>query len=283
MIGKLIFAVTLTTVIGAEDLPGHPKGEIMKNILVLAATLLLAAGCGPSMRQFTLTVDPSDAQIEVTGLGTQQGAPYRSPALISVPTDPAAGQGRLVVTHKDYKTMVLQLSSVRGDSLKIKLQKAFQYRLKYSLIGPVKSPDLTFRDNILAVTIQPKDQNFDIKIENLARKPIAIMWDTADYTDVRYRSHKVYPSTIKAENRGARIPSQTIQAGESMQVAVTPVDSLSYAGEKGYVIKPLFELDNDSALELKGKTMSIFLPIEIDRAIIPNYIFKIKIEDVVKE
>jgi hypothetical protein len=179
---------------------------------------------------------------------------------------------------------MLQLKNMQGDSsIRIKLLKAVQYRLKYSLVGPVKSPDLTFRDNIVGVTITPRDLNFDLKIENLARKPIAILWDTADYTDVRYRSHKIYPSTIKAEDRGGRIPAQTIPAGGSLQVSITPVDSLSYAGEKGYVIKPLFDLDNDSALSLKGKTVSIFLPIGIDGAIIPNYIFKIKIEDVIKE
>jgi hypothetical protein len=259
----------------------------MKKILVLAAALIAAAGCAPAVkeRQFTLIVDPPDAQIEVIGQGGQPAKPYRSPARISIPADQAAAaQSRIVISRKDYKSTVLQLKNMQGDSsIRIKLLKAVQYRLKYSLAGPVNAPDLTFRDNILAVTITPRDLNFDLKIENLAGKPIAMLWDMADYTDARYQRHKIFPSTIKAEERGGRIPAQTIPAGGSLQVSVTPVDALSYAGEKGYVIKPLFELDNDSALSLKGKTVSIFLPIQIDRAIIPNYIFKIKIEDVVKE
>ncbi len=256
----------------------------MKKILILAVALLAAAGCAPSVRQFTLTVDPPDAQIEVTGQGDPPGKSYHSPANISIPTDQTLGaQGRLVITHKDYKTMVLQLSSVHGDSLRIKLQKAFQYHLKYSLVGPAKSADLTFRDKILAITIVPREKNIDLKIENLTQKPIAILWDTADYTDVRYQSHRIFPSTVKVEDRGARIPPQPIPAGGSLQVAVTPVDSVSYAGEKGYVVKPLFVLDNDSAPSLKDKTVSIFLPIGIDGAIIPDYIFKIKIDDVIKD
>jgi hypothetical protein len=257
----------------------------MKEILILAIAFLAAAGCAPAVKQFTLIVDPPDAQIEVTGQAGQPGKPYRSPARISIPADKTvAAQSRIVISHKDYKSTVLQLKNMQEEtSITIKLQKAVQYRLKYSLVGPVKSPDLTFRDNIFAVTIVPRDLNFDLKIENLARKPIAILWDTADYTDVRYRSHKIYPSTIKAEDRGGRIPDQTIPVGGSLQVSVTPVDSVSYAGGKGYVIKPLFDLDNDSALSLKGQTVSIILPIEIDRAIIPSYIFKIKIEDVIKE
>jgi hypothetical protein len=258
----------------------------MKKILILAIVLLAAAACvAPAVKQFTLIVDPPDAQIEVTGQGDQPANPYRSPAKISIPADQTvAAQSRIVISRKDYKTTVLQLKNMQRDSsIRIKLLKAVQYRLKYSLVGPVPSADLTFRDNIFAVTITPRDLNFDLKIENLAQKPIAMLWDTADYTDVRYQRHKIFPSTIKAEERSGRIPSQTIPAGGSLQVSVTPVDALSYAGEKGYVIKPLFDLDNDSALSLKGKTVSIFLPVGIDGAIIPNYIFKIRIEDVVKE
>jgi hypothetical protein len=229
-------------------------------------------------------VDPPDAQIEVTGQGDTPGKSYHSPALISVPTDKApAAQGRLVITRKDYKTMVLMLSSVRGDSLRINLQKAFRYRLKYSLVGPAKSADLTFRDKIVAVTIVPREKNFDLKIENLTQKPISILWDSADYTDVRDQSHRIFPSTVKMENKGDRIPPHTIPIGGSLQVAVTPEDSISYAGTKGYVVKPLFVLDSDSAPSLKDKTVSIFLPVAIDGAIIPNYMFKIKIEDVIKE
>jgi hypothetical protein len=258
----------------------------MKKILILALTLFTAAGCAPgAVKHFTLIVDPPDAQIEVTGLGDQPDKPYRSPARIPLPADQAAAaQGRIVISRKDYKSTMLQLKNMQGDSsIRIKLLKAVQYRLRYSLISPVKSPDLTFRDSILAVTIAPRDLNFDLKIENLARKPIAILWDTADYTDVRYQSHRIFPSTVKPENRGDRIPAQTIPVGGSLQVSVTPADALSYAGEKGYVIKPLFDLDNDSALSLKDKTVSLFLPVGIDGAIIPNYNFKIKIDDVIKE
>jgi hypothetical protein len=63
-----------------------------------------------------------------------------------------------------------------------------------------------------------------------------------------------------------------------------PENSIAYSGEKkGYVVKPLFVLDSDRALSLKGKTVSIFLPVAIDGAMIPDYNFRIKIEDVIKD
>ncbi len=256
----------------------------MRKIVILALALLAASGCVAS-RQFTLIVDPPDAQIEVIGRGDPPGTSYRSPASISIPADHAvAAQSRVLISRKNYKPIVLQLSSVQGDSIRIRLQKASQYRLKYSLAAPVRSDDLTYRDKILAVTIVPRDQHIDLKIDNLTRKPLTILWETADYTDVMYRPHRLIPSGIKWENRANRVPPQTIPVGGTLQESVTPADSIAYSGEKkGYVAKPLFVLDSDSALSLKGKTMSIFLPVAVDGAIIPDYNFRINIDDVIKD
>jgi hypothetical protein len=257
----------------------------MKKIVFLALVLLAAAGCAPVTKQFTLTVDPPDAQIEVIGQGDQPGTSYHSPANIVFPADHAmAAQSRIVISRKDYKTTMLPLSSVQGDSVRVRLQKEFQYRLKYSLVAPARSDDLTFRDKILAVTIVPRDKHIDLKIDNLTQKPLAILWDKADYTDVMDQTHRLIPSDTRGENRGRQVPPQTIPVGGSLQASVMPESSIGYSGEmRGYVVKPLFDLDSDSALLLKDKTVSIFLPIAIDGAIIPNYNIRLKIEEVIKD
>ena len=72
--------------------------------------------------------------------------------------------------------------------------------------------------------------------------------------------------------------------GGTLQEWVIPESSIQYAAEKkGYVTKPLFVLDSENTPELKGRTVNLFLPVEIDRAIIPDYSFTIVIEDVIKE
>lgn len=257
----------------------------MRKILVLVAAILAATGCS-TVRQFTLTVDPPDAQIDVIGRGDQPGTSYRSPASIPVPADHAmAAQSRVVISRKDYKTMVFLLSSVQGDSATIKLQKEFlQYHLKYSLIAPARSDDLTFRDNILAAAIVLRDRHIELKIDNLTQKPLTVLWDKADYTDAVNRRHRLIPADTRTENRGNRVPPQAIPVGGSLQESVMPEGSIVYdAGKKGYVTKPLFVLDNDSALSLKGGTVSLFLPVSLDGAIIPDYTFRIRIDDVVKD
>jgi hypothetical protein len=97
------------------------------------------------------------------------------------------------------------------------------------------------------------------------------------------QSRRVILSRINLENRGNRIPPQTIPVGGSLQESILPENAITYTGkEKGYVVKPLFELNSDSALSLKDKTVSIFLPVVLDGALIPDSNFKIKIEDVIK-
>jgi hypothetical protein len=146
----------------------------MRKIVILALVLLTAAGCAPVAKQFTLTVDPPDSQIDVIGKGGPPSTSYHSPAIISIPTDNAlAAQSRIVISHKSYQTTVLLLSSVHVDSLKIRLQKAPNlYHLKYSLIAPAKSDELIFRDKILAVTIVPRDDRVDLKVENRRKSPL---------------------------------------------------------------------------------------------------------------
>jgi len=261
----------------------------MKRILVLALALAATVGCASSgiKKQFTLTVDPPDAQITVITTAGQPGGPYHSPANISVqvPVDRSlAAQSRVVISRENYKTIVLPLSSVQGTSVRIKLAKAIQYRLKYGLITPVRSNDLAYQDRVLAVRIMPREQNIEFKIDNLTQQPLKILWDTASYTDASGRQHRVIHSGIKWEKRSERVPPQTILPGETLQGWVMPESSIAYSAEKkGYVAKPLFVLDSESALALKGRTVNLFLPIELDRAIIPNYSFTIEIEDVIKE
>lgn len=260
----------------------------MRRILIFALALAATAGCASGVKkQFTLTVDPPDAQITVIARADQPGESYHSPANISVrvPEDRSmAAQSRVVISRENYKTTVLPLSSVQGNSVRIKLAKALQYRLKYSLLTPVRSEELTYRDRVISVRIIPREQNIELKLDNLTQQPLKILWDTASYTDASNRQHRVIHSGIKWENRADRIPPQTIPPGGTLQEWVMPESSIEYSGgKKGYAAKPLFVLDNESALALKGRTVNLFLPIELDRAIIPDYSFMILIEDVIKE
>ena len=259
----------------------------MKKILIFAFVLMLATGCASGVQKsFTLIIEPSDAEITVTPGGGQPEQKYRSPANITVemPEDPvAAAKGKVEIKRDSYKSMTILLKSIQAETMRLKLSK-IQYRMKLRLIRPVPSDDLSYRDQVLAIRMIPDERHFNVKILNLAQKPIHILWDKSDYTDYLDRPHGIRPLDLKSERRDRPVARQEIPVGGSLEQTVFPVDMVTYSSEKkAYDSKPLFPLDNDSALGLKGKSFFLALPVEIDRAIIPDYIFQFEIVDVVKE
>ncbi|HWR72945.1 MAG TPA: hypothetical protein VN604_07225, partial [Nitrospirota bacterium] len=95
--------------------------------------------------------------------------------------------------------------------------------------------------------------------------------------------HRLMHSGVKLQDRNNPIPAQMIQPGEMLKQMVFPITLVSYSQEKRtYENKFLFPLDSDLAQALKGRTFYLFLPVEMDRQIIP-YNFRFQITDAIKE
>lgn len=260
----------------------------MKRYLIVACVLLLTAGCASgTKKRFTVMTDPSDAVIRVVSGSSLSEDTYRSPAKISVrlPKDSVLLARNIIEVSRDlYKTRKIQLRDIRDDEvLTIKLDKLVRYALKYRLLGPAQSDVLAFQDTLIAVSFTVSEQSFQMNLRNLARQDLKILWDRADYTDVFNRQHRLMHSGIKYQDRGNLIPAQMVPAGGSVQEAVIPVGSVFYSQEtRRYELKPLFTLDSEAASDLKGRVFYLFLPVEVNRQIIP-YNFKIQITEAVKQ
>ncbi len=261
----------------------------MKKILILACVLAITAGCAAGVKKrFSVIVEPPGADITVIPGGDRPEQKYRSPADITVfiPKAPSqAVKSRMEIKHEAYKPKIIGLSGIaEGETLKIKLDKMVHYLLKIRLLGPVQSEDLHYRDKIVDIRIKPVERHFAVSIENRTRQPLKILWEQSQYQDFMNRQHRLIHSGIKLQDRNNIIAPQEVPAGGSVQRDIMPVDAVVYSQEKkGYETKPLFPLDSDSALSLKGKTFTLFLPVEMDRAIIPDYNFRFEIIDVVRE
>lgn len=259
----------------------------MKKVLILACTLMMAVGCATTKKQFSVIVDPPDAAIAVIPGGDEPVQKYRSPAevTVSIPKDPdLAAKSRLEVTREAYKPRTISLVSIEnGDVLRLKLEKLVRYTLKYEMLAPVRSDALRYGDRDIVISIIPREAQFDIKLENRGSKALKILWGQAEYTDYANRRQRLMHSGIRYQDRNDPIPPQTVRAGEAVQVASMPVSGVvRSSGKQGYEMKPLFPLESDSALALKGRVFYLFLPMEIDRAI-TAYNFKFQITDVIKE
>ena len=260
----------------------------MKRYLIFACAVIFLFGCiSERTKRFTLVVDPPDADIRVISGSDLKELRYRSPAEITagVPSDTVLEKKAVLeITRDKYKPVVLALRDIKdGDNLRIKLEKAVSYRLKFRLLSPVPSDEIKFQDKVVSVSLTVEDRQFHLNLANLTSSELKILWDRAEYTDVKNRQHRLMHSGIRYQDRNNPLSSQPVPPHGSVQEAVMPISSVVYSQQtKVYENLPLFPLDSESAAGLKGKIFYLFIPMGIDRQIFP-YNFKIEIADVIKE
>jgi PBP1b-binding outer membrane lipoprotein LpoB len=264
----------------------------MKRYAVLALVALTLSGCsGVVQKNFKVFADPPDADIRVVSGTELTEKKYRSPASVTagVPKDPAlASKAVLEVSRDSYRPVIMLLSAIReGQTLNIKLEKTVQslarYRLSYRMVEPSMSDTLQFRDDKVAVSFTITGRSLQMRFENLSASEVKILWDRSEYTDVKKQTHRLMHSGVRFQDRNNPIPAQVVPSHASVQEAVFPIDKVTISQLKRiYEVQPLLLLDNDTAAALKGKEIVLFIPVEINRQIIP-YNFKIEITDAVKE
>ncbi len=249
---------------------------------------MLLFGCiSEKTKRFTLVVDPPDADIRVVSGSDLKELRYRSPAEITagLPNDTVLEKKAVLeITMDKYKPVVLALRDIKnGDNLSIKMDKAVRYRLKCRLLSPVPSDEIKFQDKVVSVSLIVEDRQFHLNLANLTSSELKILWDRAEYTDVKNRQHRLMHSGVRYQDRNNPLPSQPVPPHGSVQEAVMPTSNVVYSQQtKAYENLPLFPLDSESAAGLKGKIFYLFIPMGIDRQIFP-YNFKIEIADVIKE
>jgi hypothetical protein len=90
-------------------------------------------------------------------------------------------------------------------------------------------------------------------------------------------------SGVRFQERNTPIPDQVVPPRAAVQEGVFPINRVFFSQhKKAYETKPLFSVDTEAGAHLKGKTINLFIPMEVDRVIIP-YNFKFEITDSVKE
>lgn len=264
----------------------------MKKYIIFMLATVFAAGCSSvTTKQFKVFTDPADASIRVVSGAELKVLKYASPATVTaeVPKDPAlAAKAVVEVSKGNYTPKTIALSDItHGSTLNVKLEKILRdlvkYRLTCRLISPVVSQELQFRDKSIAVSFVVGEQSVQMRFENLGPRDLKILWERSEYTDANNQQHRLMHSGVHYQDRNNPIPDQFVLSHSVVQETVIPISKVYFSQQKkAYEIHPLFTLDSDAAAALKGKTINLFIPVEIDRQIIP-YNFKIEITDSVKE
>ena len=264
----------------------------MKRYAIAAVAALALSGCAATVeKNFKVFADPADSEIRVVSGVELKELMFRSPATVAaqVPKDPELAKKTVVEVRRDnYEPVVVSLRDVKdGQTLNIKLEKAirklFRYRLTYRLAGPAKSDTLQFRDANISVSFTVSDKAFDMHFTNLGNTSLKILWERAQYTDANRQAHRLMHTGIRFQDRNNPLPDQVVPPRAEVLQGVIPVSKVFFSRQKKeYEVQTLFPLYSDAAAQLRGKTVNLFIPIEVDRAIIP-YNFKIEIIDAVKE
>lgn len=259
----------------------------MKKFLIIACAFAALTGCATTEKRFTVVTEPPDAEITVISGGEGPEKKLMAPAKVTVriPKDPdLAARSRMEIKRDKYKTKIVNLASIdNGQEVRVRLEKLIHYLLKFSMLSPQQSNDLKYRDRLLAASFSVQERQFEVAIQNFSPKPLKILWEQASYGDYVNRQHRLMHSGVKMQDRSNPIPLQMIQPGEMLKQMIFPVDLVSYSQEKkAYENKILFPVDSDLAQALKGRVFYLFLPVEMDRQIIP-YNFRFQITDAIKE
>ena len=263
-----------------------------KYVLIAIIAVVVTSGCSSvAGKNFKVLADPPDATIRVVSGVALKERLYRSPATITadVPRDPAlSAKAVLQVNKENYQQKTMLLRDIKdGDTLNIKLERIMRdivrYKLSYRLVSPVSSRELRFQDKNISVSFAVGEQGFEMQFENMSAYDAKILWDRAEYTSVKNQKQRLMHTGVRFPDRNNPIPDQYVLSRSSVQETLFPISNVYMLPQgKGYDIRPLIPLDNDIVAGLKGKSVNLFIPVEINRQIIP-YNFKIEVTDVVKE
>jgi hypothetical protein len=259
-------------------------------VLIAIIAVVVTSGCSSvAGKNFKVIADPPDSTIRVVSGVQLKERLYRSPATVSVevPRDPAlAAKAVLQVNKEYYKQKTILLRDIKdGDTLNVKLERLVHdvYKLSYRLVSPAVSKELRFQDKNISVSFAVGEQGFEMHFENLSPFDLKILWGRAEYTDVNWKTQRLMHSGVRFPDRNNPIPDQYVLSRSSVQETLFPIKNVFMLPQgKGYDIRPLIPLDNEAVAGLKGKSANLFIPVEINRQIIP-YNFKIEVTDVVKE
>jgi hypothetical protein len=277
---------------GAAPWYANAQEESMKRYFVAVLVAIIASGCTSTVtKSFKVFADPPDADIRVLSGPELKELKFHSPAAITavVPEDPVlAPKAVLEVSKDNYKPFVMALRDIKdGQTLNVKLEKIVQSGIRYRptcrLVSPAVSDTLEFRDATIAISFAVENQSFRIRLKNLRDRDVKILWEQAQFTDVNRQTSGLMHSGISFRDRKNPIPDQVVPARAEVQEEVIPINKVFFSQQKkAYEIQPIFPTDATAAAQLKGRTVNLFIPVEVDRTIIP-YNFKIEIIDFVKE
>ena len=152
-----------------------------------------------------------------------------------------------------------------------------QYR--FTMVKPAESESLTYDDDTLNVVFGVSRNGVNFTLRNKTESPIKIDWNQWSYVDVEGKSHKVFHRGVKYKDKETLLPPSTVPPTAALEDLIVPTDHVEWSNVEGGFRTLELLPDNATASTFIGKTVSVFMPIEVNGNV-KNYMFSFKVKDV---
>lgn len=155
---------------------------------------------------------------------------------------------------------------------------AFTPHYVFSLLKPSSNPTLNWSDDLIQVRFEIRDQNqISFSLKNLTDGAIRIDWDQASFVDPKGEAHRVRHKGVRFSEAEKSQPPTTVPPRASFTDLIVRGDTPRLVVDQWFT--PILFPDGPYALELKGKTFSVFMVLQINGAS-KDYNFVFRIDDV---
>jgi len=158
----------------------------------------------------------------------------------------------------------------------INCTKSFEYTIKVT--APKASTTSNFEDVNIVADFSLFDKAIAVKIKNKTASAIEVNWDSVSFVDINGKSNRVIHTGIRLMDRDKPQAPSVIPPGAALEDEITPVDNIRFESGQygGWKIDPLMPPLDENQQKYVGKTLSVFMPLEINGKK-KEYNFKIEI------
>jgi hypothetical protein len=150
------------------------------------------------------------------------------------------------------------------------------YRL--ALTKPVESEALVFEDDNLRASFALSRKAINFSLKNKTDGPLKIDWNQWSYVDVDGNSHRIFHKGIAYKDRETSLPPSVIPPTATFEDVVFPSDYSRWSDVGGGFQSLDLLPQAVSASAYVGKTLSLFMPLEVNNTV-KNYLFSFKIKE----
>jgi hypothetical protein len=172
---------------------------------------------------------------------------------------------------------------VQGKAARIELRFAggtFETTYIVSLKKPAAREDLSFEDDVLSIQWIFGKKMLGFVLRNKTDNPIKIDWNQISYIDIAGNAQKVIHKEVRLITRNDPLVPTLIPPTAKLEDMILPTANVQYESGRfgGWRQRPMFP-DGGAAKEYKGKSFSVFMPLEINGST-KTYTFTIQVDDV---